>query len=76
MITFQSDQSERLPGLSTNEIKAVSHRLSEHKLKLSMQDLAQLTDQTWTNLVFDLNWKWKFLATVLGIYVIGNLTSI
>jgi hypothetical protein len=24
----------------------------------------------------DLNWKWKFLATVFGVYVIGNIISL
>ena len=52
------DQSER-PGLSTNEIEAVSRRLSKAEFQLvraqsTWQDLAQLTDQARTNLAFQI----------------------
>ena len=50
VITFPPDQSERPPRLLTNEIEAVSQRLSKAEfqpvqLKLPRKDLAQLTDQ-------------------------------
>ena len=57
-VTFLPDQSER-PGLSTNEIEAVSRRLSKAEFQLvraqsTWQDLAQLTDQARTNLAFQI----------------------
>ena len=59
---------------------SVKLNFSQRKLKLPKQDLDQLTDQARTNI--EQTWhsrvelKGKFLATVFGIYVIGNIISL
>ena len=76
-VTFLPDQSER-PELSTNEIEAVSRRLSKAEFQLvraqsTWQDLAQLTDQARTNLAFQI-WiesenSWQLcLAFLVGFW--------
>ena len=41
MITFMPDQSERPPGLSTNEIEAVSRRLSKAEFQPAQAQATQ-----------------------------------
>ena len=41
LITFPPDQSERTPGLSTNEIEAVSQRLSKAEFQPAQAQATQ-----------------------------------
>ena len=82
VITFPPDQSERPPGLSTNGIEAVSRRLSKAEFQPARAQATQagLSSVNWPGQnklgIPDLNWKWKFLATVFGVYAIGNIISL
>ena len=70
------------PGLSTHEIEAFSCRLSKAEFQPVWAQAAQtgLSSVNWPGQnklsIPDLKWKWKFLATVFGVYVIVNIISL
>ena len=77
VIIFPPDQSERPPGMWTNEIEAVSWRLSKAEFQPAQAQAAQarLSSVNWPGQnklgIIDLNWNRKFLATVFGDLVIS-----
>ena len=63
MITFPPDQSERPPGLSTNEIEAVSQRLSKAEFQPAQTQATQprqdLADQAHVQILIESENSWQ-----------------